>query len=246
MSKKVLWAIKQQTDNPKALDLYLYDNIKSDGEDWWTGETIESNTSASHVQKVLDEATDVEQINIFINSYGGDVKEGLAIYNQLLRCKANKNVYIDGFACSIASVIAMAGDKIIMGSNTLMMLHHASMGAYGTSAELRKAADDLDVIDNASCSSYKAKAGDKISDEELKTILDNETWLTAEQCLSYGLCDEIAGSEDKNITEAKQRLNNIIKQEIEGLEPKPPVPPQFANQKSNYEKMRQAFIKNIK
>lgn len=108
----------------------------------------------------------------------------------------------------------MAGDKVIMGSNTLMMIHHASMGAWGNAEELRKAANDVEVIDQASCSSYLSKAGDKLSSEKLTELLDNQTWLNAEQCLQYGLADEIAGKEDSTITKAKQRFKQSIQEEI--------------------------------
>ena len=133
---KPLFLIKQEAGS-KSLDLYIYDYVEGDSTDWWTGEVTESQTSAKYVQKQLEESKDVTNINLYINSYGGEVKEGLAIYNQLKRHPAQKTVYVDGFACSIASVIAMAGDKVIMGPNTLMMIHHASSGAWGTSEELR-------------------------------------------------------------------------------------------------------------
>lgn len=244
---KTIWKIKQEA---QSLDIYLYDDIEPDGEDWWTGEKIPSETSASHVQQVLQDAGDVNAINIYINSYGGDVKEGLGIYNQLARSKAFKTVYIDGFACSIASVIAMAGDKVIMGSNTLMMIHNASMGAYGTSAELRKAADDLDVINNASISSYKTKSGDKLDDKTLQKLLNNETWLTAEQCIEYGLADEIASKSNpateaanQRLEQAKQYMMTVIMQKAN---PADKIPENLIPQKTNAEKLMAAFkIKNL-
>lgn len=241
---KAMYVIKQSV-TPNALDLYIYDYVEGDSYDWWSGEKIESLTSANYIQKKLEEVKDINQINVFINSYGGEVKEGLAIYNQLKRHSANKTVYVDGFACSIASVIAMAGDKVIMGPNTLMMIHHSSTGAWGNSEELRKAANDLDVIDKASCSSYLKKAGDKLTEEVLNQLLDNQTWLNAEQCLQYGLCDEIAGKEDENIVKAQQRFSNAIKQQLEGLAPNPKVPEQYQNNRTNAEKLMMAFRKKI-
>lgn len=241
--QKTMWLIKQQASNPKALDIYLYDNIKGDTTDWWSGEVTESQTSAKYVKQVLDESNGIENINIFINSYGGDVKEGLGIYNQLKRHPAQKTAYIDGFACSIASVIPMACDKVIMGANTLMMIHHASMGAYGNAEELRKAANDVEVIDSASCSSYLIKAGDKLTQKTLTQLLDGQTWLSATQCLQYGLADEIAGQEDKTIEEAKQRFSISIKQEIEQHIPEIKVPEVLIEQKTNAEKLMKIFMK---
>lgn len=189
-----MWEIRQQTD-PAVLDLYIYGDVEGDGYDWWTGEEIESQTSAEHFRRELAEHPDVRTINIYINSYGGSVFEGTAIYNQLRRHPAEKVVRIDGFACSIASVIAMAGDRVIMPRNTLMMIHNMWMGAVGNAAELRKAADDLDVINAAGRQAYLAKAGDKLAEDRLVEMMDAETWLTAEECIALGLADEYAETE---------------------------------------------------
>lgn len=242
---KTIWAVKQEAG---VLDIYLYDDIVPDGEDWWTGEKIPSETSANHVQQVLEAAGAVNAVNVYINSYGGDVKEGIGIYNLLLRSKAYKTAYIDGFACSVASVIPMACDKVVMGANTLMMIHNASMGAWGTSADLRKAADDLDVINSAAIKSYQLKAGDKLDDKTLQTMLDAETWLTAEQCLGYGLADEIAQKQDPAQT-ATQRLEQARAAAMKAVEmlhnPSGHVPEQFQNQKTNAERLMAAFRKNL-
>lgn len=244
---KPVWIVKQEAG---VLNIYLYDIIEADGQDWWTGEKIESDTSANHIQKVLQDAGEVSAINIYINSYGGDVKEGLAIYNQLKRHKAYKTVYVDGFACSIASVIAMVGDKVVMGNNTLMMIHNASMGAWGTSQELRKAADDLDVINSAAISSYKAKAGDKLTDETLQKLLNEETWLKAQQCVEYGLADTVAdAAESEELKAAKQRLKESKQAEMaalrEKMNPSAKVPLELATQKTNAEKLMAVFKKNM-
>lgn len=202
----------KQLGQERVLEIYLYGDIESDYFDWWTGKVIESKTSANYVRKAIDEAGTVDKINIYINSLGGLVSEGNAIFNILKRAKAYKTVYVDAFAFSVASVIAMAGDKIVMPSNTTMMIHNAMMGAYGNSKELRKAADDLDIMNEASCNTYLVKAGDKITKEKLTELLDAETFLTAEQALAYGLCDEIANpidiSESVDIVEQAQKTKN--------------------------------------
>lgn len=242
---KPMWVIQKAEKQDNTMELYLYDDIVADSEDWWSGEKIESDTSANHIQRVLEESKDAKQINIYINSYGGDVKEGLAIYNQLKRHSANKTVYIDGFACSIAAVIAMVGNKIIMGSNTLMMIHHAWTYAMGNPKELRKAADDLEVIDSASCSSFSAKSNGKISEEKLTELLDNETWLTPEQCLEYGFCDEIAGKEDTVLETAKQRFKQAMQNEIKQHNQSKKVPERFNQSKTNAEKLMAIFKKKM-
>lgn len=197
-------AFKQLAEN--ELNLYIYDEVTDEAYDWWTG--TENQSNSQYIANRLDENPRAEKINIFINSYGGDVKEGLAIYNLLKRHTARVFVFIDGFACSVASVIAMAGDEITIGENALMMIHHAWTYACGNSNELRKAADDLEVIDKAATGTYLSRAGDKLTPEKLSELLDAETWLNAEQALEYGLVDKIAGREiEDEKTKAQNRLN---------------------------------------
>lgn len=231
-----------------ALDIYLYDDIAPDGEDWWTGDPIPSATSAATVQKMIEEAGSVAAINVYINSYGGDVKEGIGIASQLKRCTAVVTAYIDGFACSVASVIAEAADKVVMDSSALMMIHNASMGAYGTSPELRKAADDLDVINSQAIKAYQDKAGDKLPADTLQQLLDAETWLTAEQCVAYGLADEIAAKTPTVQQTATQRLAEARAAFVAQMsaDHTPKVPEQFAGQKTNAERLMAVFRKTLK
>lgn len=210
---KRIWELKQSASG--VLNLYIYGDVEGDGYNWW-GDVIESETSANHFRQELAKYPNVSEIHIFINSYGGSVFEGTAIYNQLKRHSAKKVVHIDGFACSIASVIAMAGDEIIMPSNTMMMIHNMWMGVFGNAAELRKAADDLDTINAAGRKAYMLKAGDKLSEEKLVEMMDAETWLTAEQCIAYGLADRLA-EEDADMSKAQevlQKANMDVKQRI--------------------------------
>jgi len=198
---------KDQVNN--ALNLYLYNDIVGDSYDFWTGELIASDTSAMAIAKQLEDAGEVAEINVYINSYGGDVKEGLGIYTQLKRSAATVTAYIDGFACSIASVIAMAADKVVMGNASLMMIHKAWTCACGNADELRKMAEDLDVIDASIREAYLAKVGYKMSEDKLVELLGAETWLTAQQCVDCGLADEIAADKvaeevEEAIEEAKE------------------------------------------
>ena len=214
--KKQMWEIKQAAE-PNTLEIYIYGDIEGDYYDCWNGEVVESETSAQHFREMLADFPGVTQLNIYINSYGGSVFEGTAIYNQLKRHPAHKTVYIDGFACSIASVIAMAGDEVIMPRNTMMMIHNMWMSAVGNAAELRKAADDLDVINTAGRQAYLQKAGDKITEEELVSMMDSETWLTADDCIRYGFADSYAEN-DADMAGAQkilQKANLTIKQRID-------------------------------
>lgn len=179
-------------NTPKTLDLYIYTNVESDYWDWWTGEQVESQTSAEHIRKELEAAGDVTQINIYINSLGGSVMEGMAIYNQLRRHKAHKTVYVDGFACS---VIAMAGDEVVMPSNTMMMIHAPLLCVRGHSSDLRKAADELDKISLSTMQAYLQKAGGKLTAEKLAEMYEQETYWSAAECISLGLADRMADAD---------------------------------------------------
>jgi ATP-dependent protease ClpP protease subunit len=165
------------------------------------------------IAKKLAEMPNAKEIKIYINSLGGSVMEGLGIYNQLKRHEAHKTVYIDGFACSIASVIAMAGDEVIMPKNSVMMIHNAWVVAAGNATQLRKTADDLDVINSASIQAYLDRAGDKITREKLTELLDAETYLTAEQCIEYGFADRFDDSEEEKTDTAKEKAVELAKQQ---------------------------------
>ncbi len=200
------WRMEYQPESD-TLELRLYDTIEGDG--WWT----ESETSAKAIAKKLAEMPNAKEIKIFINSLGGSVMEGLGIYNQLKRNSAHKTVYIDGFACSIASVIAMAGDTVIMPKNAVMMIHNAWVVAAGNAAQLRKTADDLDVINAASVQAYLDKAGDKLTPEKLTEMLDEETYLTADQCIELGLADKYDDGEEAETDTAKAEAVELAKQQ---------------------------------
>lgn len=206
MSKdKRMWELRQAAQD-NTLDLYIYGSVESDGVNWW-GDPIHSETSANFFRNELAKYPNVTQINIYINSNGGSVFEGTAIYTQLKRHPAHKTVYVDGFACSIASVIAMAGDTVIMPRNTMMMVHNMLMCSYGNADELRKVADDLDTINAAGRQAYLTKSNGKITEEQLIELMDAETWLTAEECIRYGFADEFA-EEDADMANAAAVLKD--------------------------------------
>jgi ATP-dependent Clp endopeptidase proteolytic subunit ClpP len=205
----------------KSLDLYIYDVVTDYEYDFENDEIKVAETSSKHVREMLSENEDVEYINIYINSVGGSIYEGLAIYNQLKRSKAYKTVYIDGFACSIASVIAMAGDKIIMPKATMLMIHNAWTVAVGNAKELRKVADDLDIMSDTIAQAYLEKANGKLEEGKLRKIMDGETYLPAEECLKYGLCDEISEKSEspaeKAVAEIKQTASMMAHMKAYGV-----------------------------
>lgn len=209
--------IKAEMKADGVLEIGLYGTIEPDYFDWWTDEEVKSETSARHFREILESHPDVKVINLHINSMGGYVTEGNEIYTLLKRHTATVNVFIDAFAASMASGIAMAGDQITMSPNALMMIHNPLTGAYGNSKELRKVADDLDVMGEAFRQMYLLKAGDKLEESKLIEMLDAETYLTAEQAKELGLCDVIAFV-DKN--EADKAEINALRAEIESLKAK--------------------------
>lgn len=176
--------------------------------------------SAQIFKQELDDLGNVETINLYVNSPGGSVFEGLAIGNQLKRHKARVIAYVDALAASIASVIIMSADEIHMYENSMLMIHNPWTFAIGNAVDLRKEADDLDRIGESAILSYLSKAGDKLEDDKLREMLDAETWLSADQALEYGLCDVVKEANDMAASisgEYLQRYKNVPKQLKEEL-----------------------------
>lgn len=180
-TKKKYFQIKKKTD--KKGEIFIYGDIVS--EEWFANEV-----TAPGFKQQLDELGNVSEIDVHINSSGGNVFEGHAIYNMLKMHKAKINIYIDALAASIASVIAMSGDTIFMHKNSFLMIHNSWIMTVGNAKELRDTADLLDKTDEASNQAYLDRALN-ISEEELKELLDAETWLTASEALEKGFIDEI-------------------------------------------------------
>lgn len=191
--------------NGSEADIYIFGDITS-----W--EWFESDVSSYTLSKELQELNkDIEIINVHINSYGGEVAEGLAIYNMLKNHPAKVRAIVDGFACSIASVIFMAGDERIMNNASLLMVHNAWMYTAGNAEELRKDADDLDKITQASIEAYKSRVN--ISEDEIKELLDNETWILPSEALEMGFATTIVGetASEKFAASARKALFNLVK-----------------------------------
>ena len=169
----------------------------------------ESDISSYNLSKQLDEMQGIKQLDVYINSYGGEVAEGLAIYNALKRKgqTAKVTTYCDGFACSIASVIFMAGTERKMSKSSLLMIHNAWTFGQGNAEELRKIADDLEIITSASVEAYKEVA--TISEKKIRQLMDAESWITPKDAKKYGFVTEIIEetAENPEETEAKEETN---------------------------------------
>ncbi len=184
--------------NGNTADVYIYGDITS----WpW----LESDVSSYGLAKEL-ELLEAEQINCYINSYGGEVAEGLAIYNQLKRHPAKVTTICDGFACSAASVVFMAGDERLMGEASLLMIHNAWTYTSGNSEELRKQADDLDTITQASINAYMSCV--KIEAATLKQLLDEETWILPVDAVDMGFATGV--SEEEQGMQASQSVKQKV------------------------------------
>lgn len=203
------WRIEQSAEKSK---LYIYDDVTEYGEfNWNTWKYDESETSAKFFRDKLAEIPEGKEIELHINSDGGSVKEGTAIYN-LLKQKANKKTgIVDGVAHSIAFLILQACDVRKMCLGTSALIHNMWMYCYGNATQLRKYADDLDVLSESNRKVFMERA--KISEDELKELMDAETYLTPEKALEYGLIDEIEErAELVNKTETVEELREQLTQ----------------------------------
>ncbi len=191
-----------KNESTKSADIYIFGDITS-------YDYPESNMSAFKLSKILNEMNDLKTINVHISSYGGEVKEGLAIYNVLKNHKAKVITYNDGFACSIASVIFMAGDERIMSKSSLLMIHNAWVFTSGNANDLRKEADDLDKITSASIMVYLESVN--LTEEELKKMMDEEYWLDYNEALKFGFATKVQNDSNKKASQSvKNKLINLI------------------------------------
>lgn len=159
----------------KRGEIYLYESI---GEGWFGGIT------AKGFCDMMKELGKVSALDIYINSPGGSVFDGIAIYNQIKRFDGEKVVHVDGIAASIASIIAMAGDEIRIADNGMFMIHDPWGMAVGTADEMRKNADSLDQVRDVLLETYVAKTGGKR--EQISDWMSSETWMNADESIERG------------------------------------------------------------
>ncbi|MFD5564522.1 head maturation protease, ClpP-related [Kitasatospora griseola] len=158
-------------------------------------------TAADFVRDLA--AVRASEIELHISSPGGEIFDGIAIANSLKSHPATVTTYVDSLAASIASVIALAGDRIVMAPNSQMMIHDGSSLCVGNAADMREMADMLDRQSDNIASVYATKAGGTV--EEWRTRMTAETWYTAEEAVAAGLADEVASAH--SITDANSPQN---------------------------------------
>lgn len=168
---------RMQAKEDQTADIYIYDEIGGWG------------ISARRFTEDLISLGNLSHINLHIHSPGGEVFDGIAIYNQLKNHSATITVYIDGLAASMASVIAMVGDTVIMPKNAMMMIHKPWGVSWGDANDMREYADLLDKLENVLIPAYVAKTGK--TTEEITAMLEQETWLDGDECVEHGFADKV-------------------------------------------------------
>lgn len=198
-----------------SADLHILGDITSG----WLGLfKADADTDSLDVANALADLPETcSEITVHINSMGGEVAQGVAIYNALKAHKAHVTTVCEGFACSIASVVFMAGDTRVMRDASLLMIHNAWMNARGDSADLRKAADDLDTITELSKRAYMSHATDALTREMLDELMDSETWILPEQAVEWGLATEVDGPDDDDDEPEQSAMRALMRKVTEPM-----------------------------
>ena len=183
----------------ETADIYIFDEIGTYG--------VTAQDFISEIKGLKD-----MPINLRINSLGGDVFDGMAMYNVIKRREAKTTVYIEGIAASIATIIALGADEVIMAENSLFMIHNAWGGTSGEAKDMRKTAETLDKITSELTDIYRKKTG--LSSEALVDMMDEETWLNAQEAFDLGFIDTISDSIKVAAKYDVSKFKNITQEEI--------------------------------
>jgi ATP-dependent protease ClpP protease subunit len=173
-----IFKIKNSTSN--SADIYFYGDIVSDEWSTWSNE----DQYPENIKNLL-EGQNGKALNIYINSGGGSVFAGIAIYNILKRHNGYKTVYVDGLAASIASVIAFAGDKLVIPKNAFLMVHKPWNYCIGNANDLQKEIEVLNTIEQSMLNIYQEHLKEGVDIKTIADFVDKETWFTGEQAAEY-------------------------------------------------------------
>jgi len=184
----------------KPADVYIFDEI---------------GTYGITAQEFITDIKDLKDtpINLRINSLGGDVFDGMAMYNVIKRREAKTTVYIEGIAASIATIISLGADEVVMAENSLFMIHNAWGGTMGEAKDMRKTADTLEKITGELTDIYRKKTG--LSYDALAEMMDEETWLNANEAFEMGFIDTISDSIKVAAKYDVSKFKNITQEEIQ-------------------------------
>jgi len=178
-------------------EVYIYGEI--DDFKWWGDEV-----TPTDIKDELAKLKDVDEVNVYVNSPGGGVFAGVAIYNELKRINKPVTAYIDGIAASIASLVVLAADRVVMPSNAMLMIHNPWSMIAGNANEMRDMADKLDKITESTLiPTYQAKTGLKV--DKLKELLDAETWLCGEEARAWLCRRAFRRAKDRRLLQRRQR-----------------------------------------
>ena len=193
------YSIKAESSNEVA-DIYIFDEIGAYGI-----------TAQGFIEEI--KAYKDVPINLHINCIGGDVFEGMAIYNVIRKRTAKTTIYIEGIAASMGSVIALAGDEVIMAENSLFMIHNAWGGAMGEANDMRKTAALLEKISGEIADIYMKKT--RLPYNKVKEMMDEETWLSADEAFNLGFVDSISDAIKVAAKYDVSKFKNITDKEIQ-------------------------------
>ncbi|WKT75585.1 head maturation protease, ClpP-related [Lysinibacillus fusiformis] len=183
-------------EETKTSEITIYGVI---GTSWWN-----DSFSASDIDQAIKEAG-TNDIIINLNSPGGDAFDGISIFNRLKRHEGKVTIHVDGWACSAASIIAMAADELIMELGSMFMIHEASNIIWGTKTDMRKEADVLEELEEGIINIYMTKTN--LSREDVRAKVDAETWLSANKAVEYGFANKAAGN---NSDEENKPQNTVL------------------------------------
>ena len=203
------------TTEARTAEVILFGDITS-----WP--YLESDVSSYNLQHQIA-GLDVDMIRVHINSYGGEVAEALAITNALLRHPARVETYIDGFACSAASVVLMAGDRRVAASCSNLLVHPAWASVSGNAGQLRAEADNLDAITEQSVTAYLARI--RKSREELLALMAEERFLTPAEALEWGFVTEVEDLFSDGGEHPSQSARSLVFQRLHAAPEQPPTKP---------------------
>lgn len=199
-------------ENDTKAILNIYGDIVSDA--YYEGEV-----SSQSFANDLNSLGDIDEIDVYINSYGGEVAQGISIYNQLKNHKAKIRTICNGFACSIASIIFLGGDERVMNKASLLMIHNPFTVTMGNADELRKVADDLDIMAQMSIDIYCQATG--LDETTIKDMMDRETWINSQQAIELGFATNILEEdeeENKVVQSVKQSLiDRLLNPKVETI-----------------------------
>lgn len=193
MTKLPFWNFLKNEENEEEIDLRIDGDIAMDDDFWSMLFGMESVTPKGFMSELSQYKG--KDINVWINSYGGDVYAASRIYTALKEHKGNVKVKIDGVAISAASVIAMAGDEVLMSPTSILMIHNPWGNFQGEAKDLRHGADVLDEVKDTIINAYQLKS--KKSRGKISQMMDEETWMSCKKAVSEGFVDGMLYSESK-------------------------------------------------